>query len=153
MAFGEGDFVPSPRSGHTAVVFGEKMYIFGGILELTKELNDLCVFDFNTRKFNSNDSEGEAKHQDASPERVYDDEDRMEGSSPSPTRKRGGETGKSPARKSMRRQASPKKHHKGEGPQGQEAGEKKELASPTSMSMQNSFIIKNADDSFDTYYH
>lgn len=26
------------------------------------------------------------------------------------------------------------------------------LASPTSISMQNSFIIKNADESFDTYY-
>jgi len=27
------------------------MYIFGGILELTKELNDLVVFDFSTMKF------------------------------------------------------------------------------------------------------
>lgn len=34
------------RSGHTAVVWGQKMYIFGGILELTKELNDMVVFDF-----------------------------------------------------------------------------------------------------------
>jgi len=27
------------------------MYIFGGILELTKELNDMLVFDFDTMKF------------------------------------------------------------------------------------------------------
>ena len=27
------------------------------------------------------------------------------------------------------------------------------LSSPTSVSMQNSFIIKNADDTFDAYYH
>ena len=27
------------------------------------------------------------------------------------------------------------------------------LASPTSVSMQNSFIIKNADETFDAYYH
>ena len=37
-----------------------------------------------------------------------------------------------------------------------EAGEKDKqesgLASPTSISMQNSFIIKNADESFDAYY-
>ena len=35
---------------------------------------------------------------------------------------------------------------------GEEAVEHKPLASPTSLSMQNSFIIKNADDSFDAYY-
>ena len=27
------------------------------------------------------------------------------------------------------------------------------LTTPTSISMQNSFIIKNADDTFDAYYH
>ncbi len=27
------------------------MYIFGGILELTKELNDMIVFDFEQMKF------------------------------------------------------------------------------------------------------
>jgi len=27
------------------------MYIFGGILELTKELNDMLVFDFTSMKF------------------------------------------------------------------------------------------------------
>ena len=27
------------------------------------------------------------------------------------------------------------------------------LASPTSISMQNSFIIQNADESFDAYFH
>jgi hypothetical protein len=31
--------------------------------------------------------------------------------------------------------------------------EEKNLSSPTSISMYNSFIIKNADDSFDHYYH
>ena len=36
------------RSGHAAVGFGSKMYVFGGILEVTKELNDLLVYDFKT---------------------------------------------------------------------------------------------------------
>jgi hypothetical protein len=31
--------------------------------------------------------------------------------------------------------------------------EQKGLSSPTSVSMYNSFIIKNADESFDQYYH
>lgn len=41
-------FKPIARSGHTAVVWGQKMYIFGGILELTKELNDMVIFDFSS---------------------------------------------------------------------------------------------------------
>ena len=41
------------------------------------------------------------------------------------------------------------KDHKGDGGDAKESG----LASPTSIAMQNSFIIKNADDSFDVYYH
>lgn len=40
-----------PRSGHTAVINGNKMFIFGGIFELTKELNDMCVFDFDKMCF------------------------------------------------------------------------------------------------------
>ena len=48
IQFGDSDFKPVPRSGHSTVVYGNKMYIFGGILELTKELNDLCVFNFET---------------------------------------------------------------------------------------------------------
>lgn len=47
----EGDVCPVPRSGHTAVVAGNQMFVFGGILELTKELNDLSVFDFTTEKW------------------------------------------------------------------------------------------------------
>jgi len=47
----EGALRPLCRSGHSAVTHGTKMYIFGGILELTKELNDMLVFDFNTMQF------------------------------------------------------------------------------------------------------
>jgi hypothetical protein len=51
LAYGEGDMKPCARSGHTAVTGGSKMFIFGGILELTKELNDLAIFDMKTNKF------------------------------------------------------------------------------------------------------
>lgn len=47
----EGALKPTPRCGHTAVVVGGKMFVFGGILELTKELNDLCIFDINSGKW------------------------------------------------------------------------------------------------------
>jgi hypothetical protein len=48
------DYSPKHRSGHSTCVFGNKMYIFGGIIELTHELNDLVTFDFETKKFSSN---------------------------------------------------------------------------------------------------
>ena len=35
---------PEVRSGHTAVVWDGVMVIFGGIFEVTKELNDVCAF-------------------------------------------------------------------------------------------------------------
>jgi hypothetical protein len=44
-------YEPHPRSGHSANVHNGKMYVFGGILELTKELDDLFCFDFTSRKF------------------------------------------------------------------------------------------------------
>lgn len=47
----DDSYHPSPRSGHSATVFKGKMFIFGGILELTKELNDLLAFDLESMRF------------------------------------------------------------------------------------------------------
>jgi hypothetical protein len=33
------------------VSYGGKMYVFGGMLEVTKELNDLLVFDNKSKSF------------------------------------------------------------------------------------------------------
>jgi hypothetical protein len=35
---------PEIRSGHSAVVWDGVMVVFGGIFEVTKELNDVCAF-------------------------------------------------------------------------------------------------------------
>ena len=43
-------YEPFPRSGHSANVHNGKMYVFGGILELTKELDDLFSYDFTSRE-------------------------------------------------------------------------------------------------------
>lgn len=48
----DGSPCPGPRSGHSASIFKNKMYIFGGILELTKELNEMLIYDFSTGCFN-----------------------------------------------------------------------------------------------------
>lgn len=39
------------RSGHTANLYDGKMYIFGGIFEITKELSELLVYNFDTQSF------------------------------------------------------------------------------------------------------
>ena len=42
---------PFPRSGHSASIFKDYMILTGGILDVTKELNDLHVFDFKAEKW------------------------------------------------------------------------------------------------------
>ena len=55
-------------------------------------------------------------------------------------------------KKSTIRQGSPTKKIVKAKNTDEEAVEVKPLASPTSLSMKNSFIIQNADESFDVYY-
>ena len=42
---------PSIRSGHSACLYRDYMVVFGGIHEVTKELNDLCLFDLKSLKW------------------------------------------------------------------------------------------------------
>ncbi len=58
------------RSGHAAVAYGGKMYVFGGILEVTKELNDLLAFNYQSKSFQVVDANGDVDHQYIS---KYDD--------------------------------------------------------------------------------
>ena len=47
----DGHMKPEARSGHTTVDVGNKSFVFGGIHEITKELNELLVFDSTTKRF------------------------------------------------------------------------------------------------------
>lgn len=47
----EASHPPIQRSGHTASIYNDKMIVFGGIHEVTKELNDMVLFDFKTSKW------------------------------------------------------------------------------------------------------
>lgn len=158
---------PVARSGHSSNIYNGQMYIFGGILELTKELNEMLIFDFKTGKFSAVGAEDalEDLHNGASNFRKAEDGSESPGlkmkkqmtmGGQSPT-KLGGTYGGSPSKISK----SPKKTQKklGKSPKKKadakdDDAEKKEsgLASPTSISMQNSFIIKNADESFEAYF-
>ena len=44
---GEGD-LPSGRSGHSAVVYGDVMIVFGGMKDITKETNEMYSYSFST---------------------------------------------------------------------------------------------------------
>ena len=43
--------IPSRRSGHTTDVFDNYLVLFGGIEDVTKELNDLWIFSFKTSEW------------------------------------------------------------------------------------------------------
>ena len=97
------------------------MYIFGGILELTKELNDMLVFDFTTMKFVQGEEMPE--HMGASPlkrQGTVQQDSYGEAASPtgtrkgnSPTRRRtigaGSPTLRSPLKRSGKLGSSPEK--------------------------------------------
>lgn len=42
---------PLSRSGHSACIFKNFMLVFGGIHELTQELNDMQAYDFNNKQW------------------------------------------------------------------------------------------------------
>lgn len=42
---------PTPRSGHSAQVYRDYMLIYGGIFEVTKELNDMHIFDLKNERW------------------------------------------------------------------------------------------------------
>ena len=44
-------YLPQPRSGHSAVAYKGFMLVFGGIFEITKELNDTHLYDFKNNRW------------------------------------------------------------------------------------------------------
>lgn len=42
---------PLPRSGHASQIYNDFMIIYGGIYEVTKELNDMHVFDLKNERW------------------------------------------------------------------------------------------------------
>ena len=63
------DEYPMERSGHSCDMIGHFMVVFGGLYELTKELNDLFVFDLKTHKWTKIFDENDAPY---SPMRLPD---------------------------------------------------------------------------------
>jgi hypothetical protein len=59
--------LPLERSGHSCDIYENYMIIFGGIYEITKELNDLHLFDFRKSKWVTIFEEAHSPKRDASP--------------------------------------------------------------------------------------
>ena len=157
---------PTARSGHSACVVNSKVHVFGGILELTKELNDMVVFDTDNLKYTLTEDYSAQVEQAHVPEAsksqsMTQNQQEMQHTqtqniiSPSKTRRN-----MSPSKRHTSPRKSPNKKPKDAGAEGgaatshnhNEKANNEGLTSPTSVSMRDSFIIKNADESFDLYY-
>ena len=143
---------PRPRSGHSASIYNEKfMIIYGGIEEITKELNDLHIFNLHENKWmclfeeiNSpkrirDDKMNESVAKKATMRVSKIDPNAMQGLSIKPDMSDKKKKTGSPSKKKVI-------------PLRKEEERVVELESPTSTSMKNSFLIKNADPSFDKSY-
>jgi hypothetical protein len=154
---------PSARSGHTMNVYGDKMFIFGGIFELTKELNDLISYDFLTGKFQLVGSDSMNLENS-----FLKSNNKMREESPTSIRRAGtflksvgvknqNNFTSSPNKKNSTQKLTNKARRAILSPtkvgEVEDTNERdKHLQSPTSISMKKSFLISNADASFDSYY-
>lgn len=79
LELGASSYQPIGRSGHSASIHNNYMYIFGGIYELAKEINEMMRFDFKDNTFTL--LEGSANQElQRSPTKVEDE-------SPSPLKR------------------------------------------------------------------
>lgn len=135
--------MPMPRSGHSSIVYKDKyVATFGGIFEITRELNDCFVYDIVANKWiNLFEETGPA-----SPKRLRESNSPM-----SSTKKTGeiqnnmttGRTGASPVKGRKRRLKFECLEPTSAIVEKKEEKKITELESPTSVQMKNSFIIKN----------
>ena len=51
LELGPSSYQPIGRSGHSANIHNDYMYIMGGIYELAKEINEMMRFDFKDNTF------------------------------------------------------------------------------------------------------
>jgi N-acetylneuraminic acid mutarotase len=48
---GVDEVIPEPRSGHSALIYDGVMLVFGGLFEVTKELNDICGYSLGQKRW------------------------------------------------------------------------------------------------------
>ena len=140
---------PTPRSGHTSVTFKDFICVFGGIFEVTRELNDCHLYDIANNRwvclFNDTTETGSAQ----SPTKI------MALGTASPMLRKGTLNGSprngtsATLKNTLGQTAPPKKNHKITTEESKHPKKEVKLDSPTSTDMQRSLLIANADPSFD----
>jgi N-acetylneuraminic acid mutarotase len=94
---------PRERSGHSCDIIDQYMIVFGGIYEITKELNDLHLYDFRANKWVTVCEETHSPVRGSSPYGGEDHSPLEKGGSLSPVKKNSG------ASPNLKRNASPPK--------------------------------------------
>ena len=148
--------VPCPRSGHVTLTYGDYIVVFGGIHEITRELNDMYAYDIKANKWLKIFDEKAATTPMILPQSSPTKTGGLTATytQQSPYSRKATLTGgnnsalkeaKTPARKNnfdtTKKKVKLPKEEKDE--------EEVKLESPTSVSMKNSLLIKHADPSFD----
>ncbi|CDW87956.1 kelch motif family protein [Stylonychia lemnae] len=193
--------VPQERGGHQSCVFGDRfLIVFGGIHDITYELNDLHIFDIKENRWFLGNENNQNASQSGSPRNkaIMQQSDAFKkhsvqlnlgGNAKGQTNRMSGSNGfESPLNQTFQKAANlndsvrttrgkslfqssinplsdnPKDHsrmHMKSPPKAlqiqtthkiKNEGNAVELLTPTSISMKNAFIIKNADQSFDHYF-
>ena len=156
------DEPPLPRSGHAAQVYKDRyMIIYGGIFFVTRELNDLHIFDMQKEKWmclfeelnspakqimqqpGSGLRKAQTKIGSDSPRKIDTLDRKQPGFAASRTNN---------ARMGMSTQKRKPKPKIQTGVTGPVDERVIDLESPTSVTMRNSYLIKNADPSFEKSY-
>lgn len=141
--------VPCGRCGHSSEVYNGYLLVFGGIFEITKELNDLFIFNLETRVWKrlfrasiEENLESPSTTLKQKKTRKDDSPDVTAGTSKLNSTLMKQKTIKMEAAKKPKPIKSPKA-----------AEEPVNLESPTSVTMKQSFLLKQSDKEFEGYWN
>ena len=152
-----GGMCPQPRSGHSAVLYKSFMLIFGGIFEITKELNDTHLYDFKNNRWISLFEETGVNSPRHSQSVSANSPLKAKKTSKAPT-VTGGETPDASLQGnkttiSTKKKESTMKPKAPRSPKQKVEEEPVNLESPTSVTLKASFLLKQDGSQFEHFYN
>lgn len=142
--------MPKGRTGHTTAIYKGHLIMFGGIYEITRELNDMFAFNLQTKvwtrlfRASNEDNLGASQKLDG----VKNKKTRR--SEDSPDNSNVNKMNTMLSRQSTKK-VEQKKPAKIRSPKAAE--EPVNLESPTSVTMKQSFLLKQSDKEFESYWN
>jgi len=139
---------PRGRAGHSMAVYNNHIIVFGGLYEITREMNDMYVFNVQKnewrRLFKSSNEDNMAMTQKSD---TLKSKKTRRDDSPDPSSTTGTKLNSMLTRSSTKKAEA--KKPKIRSPKAAE--EPVNLESPTSVTMKQSFLLKQSDKEFETY--